>query len=436
LEWYWLLLLMVGVLVLFLISGIPVGFAFLLMNIGAMLVLVGGTAGIEQVILNIKSGLASFTLLPLPLFILMGDVIFNSGIAPKMLDAVDNWIGRLPGRLSLIAILGGTILSTLTGSSAASVAMLGSTLVPEMRKRGYSKEMSLGPILGSGALAAMIPPSSMAVLIGAVGQIDVGKILIAIIIPGLLMAVLYCVWVIVRCMAKPSLAPVYEVSGLPVSAKLMASVKYILPLALIVFLVLGVIFLGWATPTEAAATGALGTFILAFAYKGLTWTSFKKTMTSTIRSTGLVLFIIMGASAFSYVLAYSGAARHLTQWVTGLEIAPILIIILILLVNLFLGMFMGSASIVLLTIPIFAPVVMALHFDPVWFAVLYIIGLEVGQITPPYGLSVFIMQATAGGDTTIADCFKGASMYIVLEILAMVIVLLIPAIALWLPSLM
>jgi len=436
LEWYFLLILMVGMLVIFLISGIPVGFAFLLMNILAGTILVGGTNGIEQVILNIKSGLASFTLLPLPLFILMGEVIFNSGIAPKMLDAVDNWIGRLPGRLAIIAILGGTILSTLTGSSASSVAMLGSTLVPEMRKRGYSKEMSLGPILGSGALAAMIPPSSMAVLLGAIGQIDVGKILIAIIVPGLLMAALYIAWVMFRCTTKPSVAPVYEVSNLPVSKKLMASVKYILPLGFIVFAVLGVIFLGWATPTEAAATGAFGTFILAAAYKGLTWNNFKKTMMGTLRSTGLVLFIIMGASAFSYTLAYSGTALKLTQFVTALPVAPIVIIILIIMVVLFLGMFMGSASIVMITIPIFAPVVMALNFDPVWFAVLFIIALEVGQITPPYGLSVFIMQATARGDTTIADCFKASSAYVVLEILAIVLVLLIPGIALWLPGLM
>ena len=226
-EWQFALLFILGSLLLLMASGMPLAFCFTLVNIIGVILFWGGQVGLEQLITSISASVTSFTLIPVPLFILMGEVMFHSGVAPRMIDALDKWLGRLPGRLGLLAVGGGTLFSTLTGASMASAAMLGSVLVPEMEKRGYRKPMSLGPILGSSGLAVMIPPSAMAVVLCSIGEISVGMTLIAIIIPGLLMAVLYATYIILRCKFQPSLAPPYEVPPTSVSEKLLATMKYI-----------------------------------------------------------------------------------------------------------------------------------------------------------------------------------------------------------------
>ncbi|MFC2013787.1 TRAP transporter large permease subunit, partial [Chloroflexota bacterium] len=270
-DWPLALLVIFGGLLLIMATGMPVAFGFALINVLGIFFLWGGGAGLRQLTLSVYESLTSFILLPIPLFILMGDVVFHSGIGNVMLDAIDKWMGRIPGRLGILAIAGGTLLSTLTGASVASVAILGSTLVPEMERRGYKKPMSLGPILGSGGLAFMIPPSGLAVWIGAIGMISIGSILIAIILPGILMAFLYGSYIIIRCKLQPNLAPEYAVDLPSMSEKLRSLAKHVLPLGIIIFLVVGVIFIGVATPSEAAATGALGCFCLAAAYRKLNW---------------------------------------------------------------------------------------------------------------------------------------------------------------------
>ncbi len=435
LEWYWMLIFISGVLLILMGTGMPIAFAFVITNIILAFFLQGGSVGIEQVILSMRS-VAKFTLIPIPLFLLMGELIFRSGIAPKMMDALDVWIGRLPGRLSLMAVAGGTLFSTMTGSPAASVAMLGSTLVPEMTKRGYSKEMSLGPIMGSGSLAMMIPPSGMAVLAGALGEINIGDILIAIIIPGLLMAVLIAGYIIIRCSLKPSIAPIYDVPPVPLSTKLSLTARYILPVALVIFFVVGVIFLGIATPTEAAATGALGTFILAAAYGKLNGPMLKKVMIGTLRSTGMVMFIIAGAEAFANILAYTGGSGGLSKFVAGLDAAPILIIIAFLLASIVLGTFMGPAPIMMITLPIFVPIVKLLGFDPVWFAVIFLITIEMSELSPPYGMALFVMKGVAPKGTTMGDCYSAAMPYCYLNCFAIALIMAVPSIALFLPALM
>ena len=210
-EWPLVLLLIFGGLIVLMITGMPIAFCFMLINIIGMYAFFGGMLGLEQLVTTIYSSLTTFILLPIPLFILMGEVMFHSGIAPKLIETLDKWMGRIPGRLSLLAVAVGTVLSTLTGTSLASVAMLGSVLVPEMEKHGYRKSMSLGPILGSGGLAMMIPPSALAVLCGAIAELSIGKLLIAIICPGLLIAFIYALYIIIRCVLQPSIAPSYEV---------------------------------------------------------------------------------------------------------------------------------------------------------------------------------------------------------------------------------
>jgi len=435
LEWQFILLLIFGSLIILMATGMPVAFCFMLINVVGMYVFFGMT-GLEQLVISMYRTLNSFILLPVPLFILMGEVMFHSGIAPVLIRTLDKWLGRLPGRLSLLAVGAGTLFSTLTGTSLASVAMLGSVLVPEMEQQGYKKSMTLGPILGSGGLAMMIPPSALAVLCGAIAEISIGRILVGIIIPGLLMAAIYAAYIIIRCRLQPSIAPTYGVTPTPLSEKLVATVRYVLPQGIIIFLVIGVIFLGIATPSEAAATGAIGTIIVALLYRRLNWEVVKKATIGTLSVTGMLFLIIAGATAFSQVLAYSGASAGLSALATELPVAPIFIIMAMQVVILFLGAFMDVVSIMMITLPIFVPVVLSLGFNPVWFAVIFLINIEVAGISPPFGLSLFVMKGVATPDTTMGDIYRAALPFCGLSLIAMSLIIAFPLLALWLPELM
>ncbi len=435
-EWYWFLLLIIGSLLALFALGLPVAFCFMLINLVAAYLLWGGQLGWEQLTLNMFRSVSHFSLVPLPLFILMGEVVFQSQVAPNMLDALDKWIGRLPGRLSLLAVAGGVIIATLTGVSMASVSMLGSTLVPEMEKRGYKKEMSLGPILAAGGLAILIPPSGLAILLGAIGQISIGKILIAIIIPGLVVAAALALYIIIRCYLKPSLAPPYSVALPPLSERLSATARYILPLGFILFMVIGVMFLGVATPSEAAATGVLSTFILAAAYGRLNWQVVKKSFIGTMKITLMMFLIISNSSAFSQILAFSGAAPGMINFALGLPMPPIMIMVMMQVIVFIMGCFLDVVSIMMITIPLFVPIVHALKFDPVWFAAIMLVNVELATITPPFGLNLFTMKGVAPPDTTMADVYRSALPYVYVQIVVIALIILFPPLALWLPGLM
>ncbi len=433
-EWPLALLLILGSLFVFMMAGLPIAFSFMAVNLIGALLWWGGSAGLTFATVSIMDSLTRFALLPIPLFILMGEVISHSGIAPRMIDSLDKWLGRLPGRLSLLAVGSGALFSTLTGVSMASVAMMGSTLVPEMEKRGYKKSMSLGPILGSGGLAIMIPPSSLAVLLGAISEISISGILIGIIFPGVLMTVLYAGYIIIRCTLQPAIAPPYEVHSTPVLEKILSSVRYILPIGLVIFLVIGVIFMGIATPSEAAATGAVGTFILAALYGKLNWKVVKKSIVGTGHITVMILMIIAGATAFSQILVFSKASGGLIEFFVGLAVHPFLILIAMLAIGLFLGTFMAVTGVIMVTIPLFMPIVNALGINEIWFAVLMMLNLEIATTTPPFGLSLFVMKDVAPPDTTMGDVYKAGLPFIGCDLIAMALMVIFPAITLWLPG--
>lgn len=435
-EWQLVLLFIFGSLVILMLTGMPVALCFILINMVGMYVFFGGVAGLEQLITSIYSSLNTFILLPVPLFILMGEVMFHSGIAPLLIETLDKWVGRIPGRLSLLAVAVGTLFSALTGTSLASVAMLGSAFVPEMEKQGYKKPMTLGPILGSGGLAMMIPPSALAVLCGAIAEISIGKILMAIILPGLLMAAVYAIYIIMRCFLRPDLAPVYDVPRIPLGEKLTATAKYVLPQGIVVFLVVGVIFMGIATPSEAAATGAFGTFIIALIYMRLTWDVTMKAVKGTLSVTGMLFLIIAGAMAFSQILGFSGASAGLTELATGLALPPIVIIIIMQVIILFLGGFMDVVSIMMIVLPIFVPLVQALDFSPVWFAVLFLLNIEMAGTSPPFGMSLFVMKGVAPKDTKMIDIYTAALPFLGCDLFVMIMLFVFPSLALWLPSMM
>jgi tripartite ATP-independent transporter DctM subunit len=433
-EWQIWLLIVFGILLVLMLTGMPIALCFFIINVIGMYALFGGMMGLQNLINSLYASLNSFILLPIPLFILMGEVMFQSKIAPTLIHVIGKWLGKLPGRLALLAVASGTLLSTLTGTSIASVAMLGSTLVPEMEAQGYKKPMTMGPIMGSGGLAMLIPPSALAVLCGAIGEISISRILIGIIIPGLLVAGVMATYIVVRCVMQPDLAPMYEVRKVPLSEKVMDTVKYVLPQGFVIFAVIGLMFLGIASPSEAAASGAIGTCILAACYKRLTWEVIKKSTTSSLTVTGMILMIIGGAQAFSQILAFTGASAGLAEFATSLPVSPIVIIIAMQLIILFLGCLMDVVSIMMITLPIFVPVVRQLGYDDVWFAITYLINIEIAGISPPFGLSLFVMKGVASKGTTMADVYKAAIPFCVCSLVAMALIIMIPQIALWLPS--
>ena len=435
-EWWLILLVIFSLSFALMLMGMPVGFAFLLVNFGAAWVIWQSPAGLVLLVNNMRGAVSHFTLMPLPLFILLGEVIFQSGITPHMLDAFDKWLGRLPGRLGLVAVGAGTLFGALTGTGMATAAMLGTTLVPEMERRGYKKPMSLGPILGSAGLAVMIPPSGMAVVLASLADVSLGKLLIAIIVPGLLMALFYAAYTVLRCWLQPSLAPAYEVGHTPIYEKIRDTVKYILPFGIVIFLVTGVIFLGIATPTEAAATGALGAVLLVAGYRRLTWGIIIKSLTATVRTTVMVLLILMAAAVFSQILAYSQATKDMIQVVLSFPLPPIMVIIAMQALAIAMGTVMSTVAILMITLPIFMPIVRALGFDPLWFSVLLLLNMEMGAVSPPFGLTLFVMKGVSSADTTIGDIYKAVIPYLACDLLVMASILIFPAIALYLPGIM
>lgn len=435
-EWYWSLALVMGGFLALLFLGCHIVFAFFAVNMVGMYFLMGGAAGLEQLVVSVYDSLTVFVLLPITLFILMGEVMFRSGVAQNMVDAIDKWLGRMPGRLSLLAVASGTVMSALSGASIGTTAMLGATLGPEMEKRGYHRSMSVGPIIGSGGLAIMIPPSSLGVILAVLAQVSVGKLLIAIILPGLVMAALYFVYVVGRCSLNPRLTPAYDVARVPLSSKLKLTALYILPLSLIIFLVVGLMFLGVATPTEAAALGTVGSFVLAACYGRLNWAVVREALESTLRISVMVLVILGAAQAFSQILAFTGANRNVVAWAAGLQMSPLRLIIAMQLVVLLLGGFISGVPLMMITLPVFMPVVQQLGYDPVWFCVLLLINIEMAQTTPPYGILLYVMKGVSPPGTTLGHIIRAAVPFLICDAIAMAAIMAVPDIALWLPGLM
>ncbi len=435
-EWYFVLLCIFGGLAVLMLSGLPVAFSFMLINVIGVIVFWGGLGGIEQLVCSIYDSVVTFALVAVPMFILMGEVMLHSGIGLNIIDVLDKWLGPLPGRLSLLAVIAGALFSTLCGVSMASVAVLGSTLGPEMEKRGYKKSISLGPILGSGGLAVMIPPSVLGVLLGSLAMISIGKILMAIIIPGVLMASLYFAYIILRCWLQPSIAPRYKPSTTPLLNRLVDTVHYVLPGGIIIFLVIGLIFMGIATPSEAAATGAVGCFILVAIHGKLNLEVLKKSFFGTLRITVMIFTILIGAKAFSQILVFSQAMASLTEFTVGLHLAPVVVVISMMVVVLIMGCFMEAVSIMMITIPLFVPILTALGFNLVWFAVIMLINLTMAEISPPFGLSLFVMKGVASPSTTMGDIYRASFPFVGLSAAAIALIIAFPHIALWLPSIM
>lgn len=435
-EWWIVLLLLFSSLAVLISIRMPVAFSFLLVNFVAAFYYFGGIAGLNQLILGVYSSVTTFSLVPVPLFVLLGEIIFHSGIGMVAIDTIGTWIGKIPGRLSVLTVGVSTMFAALSGSAMATTAMMGTIMVPEMRRRGYSKGLALGSILGSGGLAMIIPPSSFAVLLGSLAGISIAKLLIAGIIPGIVIAFCFITYIITRCFFNPSLAPMYELTRTTLFERVMLLVRNVLPLGLIFFAAVGVIFIGVATPEEAAAIAVLISIILAAFYGKLNLEVVKKSVFGTVRVTSMIFIIFTTAITFSQILAFSGATRGLIQIVTDLRLSPLVILMAMLMIVLILGCFIDQISIVMLCIPLFMPIIRTLGFDPVWFGILILICVEMGNITPPFGLTLFIMKGITPPDITMGDIYRSVVPFISVQLFAVGLIIVFPKLATWLPNLM
>jgi tripartite ATP-independent transporter DctM subunit len=435
-EWWLIISLLFGGMVFLLLTNLPIAFAFLVVNMVAAYFFLGGIPGLIAAVTGIFSSITTFTLLPVPFFILMGELIFHSGLGINAVNVLDKWLGKLRGRLSILAIIMGIIIGALSGSTIATCALLGTILLPDMLKRGYSKSMSLGPLMGVGTVDALIPPNALTVVLASLANIDVGQLLMAGIVPGLIMSALYFVYVVLWVRIKPEEAPMYDVPKIPLKEKVRVTLKDLIPLGLIIFMVLGFIFLGVATPTEAAATGTLGSFILALAYRRLNWEILKKSVMGTVKITCMIFMIVIVSTTYGQILAFTGAAAGMTEFIIKLSIPPVVILMGMLIVVLILGCFMETVAIMMITIPIYMPVVNAFHFNPIWFGVLMLIALETGLITPPFGVTLFVMKGVAPPEVTMSDIWRAVTPYVIVDILCIVLVLVMPVLATVIPGLM
>lgn len=434
-EWWFAFLVLIGGTVLLMFLGLPVGISFLFANLLGSIAFMGGISGMKLLILNLEESLTSFGLLTVPMFILMGEVMFHSKMALRAIDALDCWIGRIPGRLGLLAVASGTIFAATSGSTLANTSMLGSLLIPEMKRRGYKDAMTIGPIIGSGALAMLIPPSILAVILATLIEVSVGKMLIAGILPGLLLSFLYALYIILRCSLQPEIAPPYDIPSVSFSKKIKETIIYVFPLSLIIFLVVGVIFLGMATPSEAASMGAVGSILLSLLYRGMNWEIFKKCLFGTIKMTTFMFIIIMASTIFSQVLAFSGASSGLIQTVVKLKLPPLLVLISMQITLLFLGCFLDNLSIAVIAVPIYMPILKVLGFDPLWIAVMTLINMDMGNLTPPFGLQLFLMKGMQPV-TPMSVIIRSTLPFVFCEAITLISILIFPQIALYLPSLM
>ncbi len=429
----WLLL---GGSTVLLLLGLPVAFTFLAINLVGAGLFLGGDAGLVQLARNSVDSVANFSLTPIPLFVLMGEVLFHTGLAVKVIDAVERLITRVPGRLAVVAVVAGTIFSAISGSTIAVTAMLGSLLVPLMIERGYHPEMATGPIMAVGALDMLMPLSALAVLLGSLSGISIPRLLIGGFVPGMVLKVAFVAYIVTRVKLNPSLAPATKLLAYRGWEKLRPLVQYVIPILSIFVVVVASMSAGWATPTESAAVGALATVVLALAYRVLTPGNLLAALRGTMSISGMILFIIVGATTFSQILSFSGASDGLVSLITGRGLSPDEVIAGMMLILIFLGIFVDQVSMMLITLPIFMPVVQKLGIDPVWFGVMFLICMQLGLLLPPHGLLLMTMKGVAPPQVRMGHIFRAVVPYVALSLVLLALVFFVPAIALWLPGLL
>lgn len=432
-EWYFTLALILGaLLVCLMVLRLPVFVALLGIGVVVLIGEYGWAAAARQVPLGFASSLSSYSLAPVVMFFLMGEILFRAGIVERAINAITLSLDRVPGKLAASATVTGGVLSIVSGSSTATTALLGKNLVPEMEKRDYKPGLTLGSVMAAGSLAMIIPPSTTAVVLGATASIPVGPLLVAGILPGILMIIGYLlvqfVWVFVFKGDGNERSEVAGADRLSFWHRTKALPGALLPLLVVFAIVLGLIMFGIATPSESAAFGVLASLVVALMQRKLTWKVLWESAKSTAIVSGAILLLIGAAGSFSQALAASGVLPGFLSLFSNMEAASWMIVVLLLLVVIFLGMFLETLSIVMITAPFFVPIISAIGVDPVWFGVLWLIALGLSMVTPPFGMELFVMRRVAP-QYSMGTIYKAVFPFILSPVLTMVIVFFFPILA-------
>ncbi|MBA2882013.1 tripartite ATP-independent transporter DctM subunit [Desulfosalsimonas propionicica] len=339
---------------------------------------------------SIWNSLNSWALSALPLFILMGEILYRTAISTKLLNGLVPWLTRVPGKLYHINILACSLFAAVSGSSAATTATVGNITLSELKERGYDKKLALGSLAGAGTMGFLIPPSLIMIIYGVLSDTSIGKLFIGGIIPGLMLAFFYSAYIALQCLLHPEYVPVKR-DNYTWGQKLRA-LKEILPVFALIFVVLGGIYLGMTTPTEAAAIGVVGSLVLAWGFRNLTLKNLMESFMAAVRTTAMICFIIAGAAFLSQMVGFVGIANALSRYIVSLELSPYVLILVVGFMYILLGMILDGISIVVMTLPIVLPIVVNAGFDPLWFGIYLVFMVELSQITPPVGFSLFVIN--------------------------------------------
>lgn len=430
-----ILLLMFGSLTLFMLTGLPI--AFVLGGLSLLfIVTLWEPSAVIVLVLQIFDTMKSEALLAIPLFILMACILQRSGVIENLYRAMEMWFGRVRGGLAVGTVVICVVMAAMTGVVGAAVTAMGILALPEMLKRGYKPQLALGTICASGTLGILIPPSVLTIVYAVTAQISIGQMLIAGIVPGLLLAALYIAYILIVGWLKPEWVPLDpDMRKIPLRDKLIALKSLIIP-ALLIVMILGSIFFGIATPTESAAIGVAGAMLPAILKRRLKFDMLREAGIDTLKATSMILWITLGAKAYVAIFTGLGGADTLLEFIKGLEVNRWLILAAMMLLLVFLGTVLDELGIILLTVPVFLPVVRLLGFDELWFGVLYAITIQMGYISPPFGYTLFYIKGTLPPHIGMDVVYKGIVPFFALQALGLLICALFPDLVTFLPKLM
>jgi tripartite ATP-independent transporter DctM subunit len=418
------LLLLTGYPLAFLVGGVAVGFIAWLWSPDAL-------ALVPQRMWN---NMTQYLLAAIPLFIFMASMLEKSGLIEEIFDVAYKWLGRVPGGLAVATIAASTVLAAMVGVIGAAVVTMALVALPSMLRRGYSPVLAAGTVMAGGTLGILIPPSVLAIVYGLVANQSVGELYLGSVLPGLLLSGLYMLFSILYALINPKGAPRIPKEEAPTWAERWRALRGIwAPLALI-FLVLGTIFLGLAAPTEAAAVGAFGAMMVAALHRKLSWQNLRLALEQTAKATAMVLWIIFGANAFVAFYVAQGGDRYISELLLGTGLSPWGILILMQLILIILGMFLDWVGILLLAVPVFVPIIRDLGFDPLWFGVLYLVNMQMSFLSPPFGYALFYVRGVAP-QIPMGTIYRAAIPFLLLQLTGLVILMLFPGLATWLPRL-
>ena len=428
------------IMFVFLLSSIWIGVSLLLTGIVGMLIFDHNLPPVISIFdkmgdllaSSIYDSLNSWSLAALPMFILMGEILYKSSISTKLLNGLMPWLSFIPGKLLHVNVAACSLFAAVSGSSAATTATVGKITLDELKKRGYSKSLAIGSLAGSGTLGFLIPPSLIMIIYGVLSDVSIGKLFMAGIIPGLLLATLYSVYIMIVSKLDKSVVPQEEDKY--VLSDFANSIKDLFPVLLLITVVLGSIYAGIATPTEAAALGVLGAIILAVYFRSFSFDIMKNALLNTIKTSVMISFIIVGAGFLSQVIGFLGIARAISEYITTLGLSPMMLILIIGIMYIILGMILDGISIVVMTLPIVLPIIVLAGFDPLWFGIFLVFMVELSQITPPVGFSLFIIQDIS--KEKIEYILKATLPFFLLTITAVIIITYFPQIVQFLPNYM